>query len=570
LWRHHRAAKLPARRNNLLRNRVNGTKNLIMGLWTRHPFPPLEKFFASLRRTTFDGDVCIFVDDVSTETVASLQAQGVIVERTGRYGQPRMTALSSRFFNYLEFLIRRGGDYANVMLTDLRDVVFQSDPFATPLPAEIVYAQERCRLGDSPVNHNWVVQGYGEAVAHGMRDCIVSCAGTTFGTTSGMLRYLLAMTHELSSRTVPITGGIDQGVHNYVVRMHPLLNAWFDPIDQIVATMHFMPQESIQCTERGVLIDGRLVPVLHQWDRNESTIEYINAAPQFQSDGLTSARPRPEPRALPTQAPVTQSPVSNDAIIAYYQRERDADWLPLFLESLRCIDFGGSVHCVGVFQQHDLDLLSRYGAIAHEVTASESVAADNVAHFCMVQVLDQMAAEHPATLDQVMTIDSTRAVFLRDPFLSKTIGLSAFCEGAMRIGESEYNMHRLQFFVSPDEGWLHHPIISSTLLRGSAEVLREFYRKLFIEFVGQAQLISIPKVIQGAINKLCYGGGLGFPVIVHPNAAEVYFDFWPSDLAVDTRHGIRIGGSVPGLVMGESLNTGLLQTIRINLGLRTS
>jgi hypothetical protein len=76
--------------------------------------------------------------------------------------------------------------------------------------------------------------------------------------------------------------------------------------------------------------------------------------------------------------------------------------------------------------------------------------------------------------------------------------------------------------------------------------------------------------MQGAINKLCYGDGLGFPVIVHPHAAEVYFDFWPSDLAVDTRHGVRIGGSVPGLVMGESVNTGLLQTVRINLGLRTS
>jgi hypothetical protein len=169
-----------------------------------------------------------------------------------------------------------------------------------------------------------------------------------------------------------------------------------------------------------------------------------------------------------------------------------------------------------------------------------------------------------------MTLDSTRAVFLRDPFLSKTIGLSVFCEGTMAIGESEYNLHRLAFFVPPDEGWLHRPIISSTLLRGSAKVLREFYRKLFIEFVGQAQLISIPKVIQGAVNKLCYSDGLGFPVIVHPHAAEIYFDFWPSDLAVDTRHGIRIGGSVPGLVMGESVDTGLLKTIRINMGLRTS
>jgi hypothetical protein len=62
------------------------------------------------------------------------------------------TALSSRFFDYLEFLTRHGSDCATVMLNDCRDVVFQSDLFATPFPAEIVYAQQRCRLGDSDVN----------------------------------------------------------------------------------------------------------------------------------------------------------------------------------------------------------------------------------------------------------------------------------------------------------------------------------------------------------------------------------------------------------------------------------
>jgi hypothetical protein len=40
---------------------VAGSKNPIMETWTNLPFQGLERFIASLRRTSFDGDVCVFV-----------------------------------------------------------------------------------------------------------------------------------------------------------------------------------------------------------------------------------------------------------------------------------------------------------------------------------------------------------------------------------------------------------------------------------------------------------------------------------------------------------------------------
>jgi hypothetical protein len=485
--------------------------------------------------------------------VASLQAHGVIVERSGPTAPPQMTPLSSRFFNYLDFLAARSDRYANVMLTDLRDVVFQSDPFATPLPAEIVYAQERCRLGDSIENWTWMVQAYGETVAHNMRECLVSCAGTTFGTASGMLQYLAAMTRELSSRTTPIVGGIDQGIHNYVVHMHTRRNAWLDTTDSIVATMHFVADTSVQLSGQGVLIDDRLVPVLHQWDRNATTREYVTSAPRFRLAGL----------------PPAAAPVAEDAVVAFYHRERDAEWLPLFLSSLRCVGFTGSVHCIGEFNPGELQLLSQHGCAAHVVAATELAQAENVAHFYLGQMLDRLA-EGATRPDQVLVLDSVRAVFPRDPFLGKTIGLSAFSEGPMRLGESDYNVQRLAFFVPPDESLLANSIVSSALLRGPLDVMRAFYHKLLAEFVGRGELLNIQKAIQGAINKLCRDGGFDFPIIVHPNAAEAYFDFWPSGLGINTKQGVRVGGTVPAVVLGGFAETELLRAIRINLGLPAS
>ena len=80
-------------------------------------------------------------------------------------------------------------------------------------------------------------------------------------------------------------------------------------------------------------------------------------------------------------------------------------------------------------------------------------------------------------------------------------------------------------------------------------------------------MLKIHKVVQGIVNKLCHAGDLGFPVTLHPNGAEVYFDFLGSSLALDARHGVRIGGTVPGVVLGGHPENPLLMKLRIDLNL---
>jgi hypothetical protein len=533
---------------------MSGRKNLIMGLFSRMPFEQVERFLGSLRHTAFHGDVCMLVDDVTPQVVDTLLAHGVLVERATRHVEPPMPILSSRFFHYLEFLACHGDEYEHVMLSDLRDVVFQSDPFAEPLPADIVFAQERCLIcAATGANYGWIYDAYGEAVAYNMRDCPVSCAGTTFGTTSGIMRYLVAMTRELRERPAAVlVGGVDQAVHNYVVHMRQLRNAWCDPTDSLVATMHFVRDESVRTAPEGVLIDGRLVPVLHQWDRNKITLDYVWTAPQFRLE---------TPRTSP---PDTRT----DAVVAFYHRARDAGWLVPFLSTLRGVGFAGGVHCVGTFDAEELALLARGGCVAHPIDETEAwLDIENGAHFFLSRTLDELAADATTAPGQVLVLDNVRASFQRDPFQARTIGLSVFCESPTRVGESDYNLHRLAMFTPPDEARLQRPIISSGVLRGPLGVMRAFYRKVFTEFAGRAELMRVQKVIQGTINKVCHDDGLGFPVIVHPHASEVYFDFWPSGLEIDTAHGVQAGGAIPAIVLSGSLDSPLVQATWRSLGL---
>ncbi len=547
---------------------MNGSKNLIMGIWVRQPFRLLEKFIASLRRTSFAGDVCLCVEDISADTVAELRAHGVIVVRSALTAQPNMTTRASRNFTYLDFLTCHGDDYANVLLIDPATVVFQSDPFAAPLLADIVYAQERRRLCESQVDHDAVVRAYGDGVAHNIRDCMTSITDAIIGTRAGIQRYLVAMTRELHGRAFPVTGAIDQGVHNYVVHMSPLLGAWLDPGGSIAAAMHTLPDAAVRIAEQGALIDGALAPVLCRWGEQAKTREYVNAASRFRlNETDRGAWPIAE-AAGATASPDTDemSPVG-DAVVAFYHRDRDEKWLRLFLGSLRCVSNAIGVHCVGDFNQPELEELARHGCIAYQAPAVEREIAENVAHFYLSPVLNQLAADQSKTPRQVMVLDNMRAVFPRDPFLSRTIGLSAFAEGPTRIADSPFNRERLAYFVSPEASWLQAPVVSSSLLRGSIGHVREFYHLLFAEFVGRADLLRMHKVVQGAFNKFCHGGDLGFPVIVQPNGAEAYFDLWASDLTVDTRRGVRIGRRVPAVVLGESPDTALMRKLRMDLSL---
>ncbi len=190
-----------------------------MGVWSGSPFTALEPFLASLRRTSFHGDVCMFVADVAPDLITTLLNHDVLVERLDRAVTPRMHERCSRYFNYLDFLARNGDSYANVMIGDPRDLVFQSDPFEKSLPADIVFSLERCPLGESTTSRACLAAIYGEAVAQYLRDCLVSSSGTTLGTVCGMLRYLAAMTTELAAladHESLSSPDIDQGIHNYL------------------------------------------------------------------------------------------------------------------------------------------------------------------------------------------------------------------------------------------------------------------------------------------------------------------------------------------------------------------
>lgn len=295
-------------------------RHLILCAGTGYTWPQVEPFVRSLRATGSTANVRMLVGHLAPDHAAHLAAAGVQTQRV----QPLLGALPpawrrklyshrlrwlhraypkacdtlpapraarsraaawcgrlfhhiacARYFYYLAFLQAHAADYDRVMLTDVRDVWFQRDPFdwTSPAPLQFFLEHRAVTIGHHAGNALWVRQACGEAALERIAQERVSCSGITFGTTAGMLDYLAAMTDALTRATPRIAGhdGYDQGVHNHLVwsgafPQAELLENGRGP----VLTLHGVPEPELTADAHGELVDdaGRVVPVLHQYDRH--------------------------------------------------------------------------------------------------------------------------------------------------------------------------------------------------------------------------------------------------------------------------------------------------------------
>jgi hypothetical protein len=153
------------------------------------------------------------------------------------------------------------------MLTDVRDVVFQNDPFDFEIGDQVhgFLEDERYTLGSERHNRAWLTSAYGEDVANALADKPICCSGVTIGSRGAVVGYLEAIVKELLKLRTQVAG-IDQGVHNYVlhtgrVPRFTVVSNWTGP----VLTLALVPPEEVASAAR----NGRLnANVLHQYNHH--------------------------------------------------------------------------------------------------------------------------------------------------------------------------------------------------------------------------------------------------------------------------------------------------------------
>jgi hypothetical protein len=182
------------------------------------------------------------------------------------------TPMEARFLRYRRFLDEH--PHGRVLLTDVRDVLFQSDPFSALPRSGLAVSIESTAytIATEPHNRAWVKRGYGPGMLERIGDCHVSCVGVTHGDLVAIGDYLEQMTGEillLSPSRVGVGGG-DTAIHNVLLwtgrlgAVHQL-----GTLASPVATFNGIDEWQVRVTPQGKVLnaDGSQPSVLHQYDR---------------------------------------------------------------------------------------------------------------------------------------------------------------------------------------------------------------------------------------------------------------------------------------------------------------
>ncbi len=269
--------------------------DVVLGYATGYDAAQIAPFVRSLR-AVFDGSVALVVDE-RPDVLELLKAHHVdAVHPTAVVGwQPH--AVMTRFATFLH-LLERYPHAANALITDVRDVVFQAEPFSPPPVGLEVYVEfEGHGLGDHAFNMKYLTALVGEAIVENLTDKPCICVGTVMGVREEIERFcrVLLMLAAIPRSEIGGAFGADQAACNLAVHMG-LVTATVQPNFGRVATLGMTDGTTLSAREgRVVNPDGSISPIVHQHDRHPSLEQAVHA--RWGQDMVHHARVQPKTAA---------------------------------------------------------------------------------------------------------------------------------------------------------------------------------------------------------------------------------------------------------------------------------
>lgn len=267
--------------------------NLILGVIDNYKFHQISNFIISLKKAKIKAHVCLFVGpNVSAGTISKIKKfniEIILYNKDFPYiNNPHPNNFKSlpqpihiynyRHFLYYDYLLKNGNEFSYTLLTDVKDVVFQKDPFESSLGEFIYVAIEKTTktLGSCSWNTKWIKRGYGEEKFNYLKDKEIICAGTTLAPTTLMLQYINTLINEffIVQDTFKCA---DQAMHNKLIHyneIHPISKCY--NFKSLVLTMEGETNYILDEEKNLIGHKGEIIPIIHQYDRHEELIQIFN------------------------------------------------------------------------------------------------------------------------------------------------------------------------------------------------------------------------------------------------------------------------------------------------------
>jgi hypothetical protein len=270
--------------------------DLIIGAADNYSWPQLKPWATSIKNSGFDGDVVLITYRVTQEAIDNCVKLGIKVMSAMHhdFGEAidhgamglETQAHQMRNFHMWQYLTQTEVDYRYVVVTDTRDIYFQSNP-SKWLDENFIYSDYDIMLPSEAItfekeewNARMVQRAFGPFLwEYVLKDKPACNSGSFLGRKERMKNLLLTMF--LVAKRIPLSG-IDQGTLNVLGQTLLKDEAWVCPMDEgwacqcgtvLDPTKPFLwerlhePQPHIR--EDGIVVNSKDEPyvIVHQWDR---------------------------------------------------------------------------------------------------------------------------------------------------------------------------------------------------------------------------------------------------------------------------------------------------------------
>ena len=227
-------------------------KDLIIGAFSNYDYDAVKPWIESINDSGFEGDKVLITINVSEETNQKIRDAGFTV--IPKQSNGKMMFHMERFLHLFNYLKDTKLDYRYVITTDVRDVIFQSNPIdwlEDRLVGDhvLVASSEAIQIKNESWNKKNIFKCFGETFYEHIKEQEVLCVGT-LASTGYAVADLCGMLFQLSINRADWVA--DQAAYNFLMRMYPYnVNTWIASLEDAWAVNAHVTNRESQYEEFG-------------------------------------------------------------------------------------------------------------------------------------------------------------------------------------------------------------------------------------------------------------------------------------------------------------------------------
>jgi hypothetical protein len=271
-------------------------KDLIIGAFNNYTdYDVLKPWVQSIKDTGFKGDTVLFAIGTTPDLVKKLIEEGVIVVPVER--NDKMMIHMQRFIHIYNFLKENEGVYRYVVSTDVRDVIFQSDPTIyidsivnSKFVHGLIASSEAIKIKDEEWNRENIRKNFGDYFYNEVKENEVCNVGVLAGR-SELIKELCFYLYQFSMNRADWV--CDQAAYNMLLNtklwstkahVTKLKDAWTinahvtSKPDLVEKLKPYLLEKAPTMSEDGLIVnsDGTPFVIVHQYDRVPEWMEYFS------------------------------------------------------------------------------------------------------------------------------------------------------------------------------------------------------------------------------------------------------------------------------------------------------